>query len=210
VTDHPRATGRPIDKTELRRALVGARRARSATDRIAAATRNSQHLAAVLSGAPVVCAFLPLPSEPLSIGLLEQLATTGTTVLVPVVASGAPLDWCRFPGPTSPGPFGIAEPSGRRLGPGAVTTATAILIPALAVDRAGRRLGRGEGHYDRALALLGMTAPLRKTAQPGTPLPQLIAVVFDDEIIAGVPVESHDVAVTAVTTPTGGLEYFRR
>lgn len=158
----------------------------------------------------MVCAFLPLPSEPLSIGLLEQLSTTGTTVLVPVVASGAPLDWCRFPGPTSPGPFGIAEPSGRRLGPGAVTTATAILIPALAVDRAGRRLGRGEGHYDRTLALLGMTAPLRKTAQPGTPLPELIAVVFDDEIIAGVPVESHDVGVTAVTTPTGGLEYFRR
>ena len=67
-----------------------------------------------------------------------------------------------------------------------------MLVPALAVDGAGRRLGRGGGHYDRTLALL--TSATRR-----------IAVIFDDELIDNVPADVFDERVTAAVTPTRGL-----
>ncbi len=80
-------------------------------------------------------------------------------MLVPVVTGAAPLDWCEYvtrqpPQPTRRGALGIDEPTGPRLGPAAIADADVVLVPALAVDRRGHRLGRGGGHYDRTLALL--------------------------------------------------------
>lgn len=185
-------------KSELRNRLNGSRQQRSVADRAAAAEANGRHLRISLTGAAVVCGYLPLPSEPLSVALLDTLVAAGTSVLVPVVSRDAPLDWCRYPTPTSPGSFGIAEPGGPRLGPEAVRSATAVLVPALAVDGVGARLGRGGGHYDRTLALL---QPYRV---------QLVAVMFDGEIVSGIPTAPHDVPVTAAVTPTGGITHFRR
>src|SRR5439155_17399887 len=108
----------------------------------------------LLAGAAVVCGYLPLATEPLTTALLDRLVAAGTTVLVPVVTADAPLDWCRYPGPTTTSPFGIQEPTGTRLGPAKIRSADAVLLPALAVDATGARLGRGGGHYDRTLALL--------------------------------------------------------
>ena len=70
--------------------------------------------------------------------------------------------------------------------------ASAVLVPALAVDRRGVRLGRGGGYYDRSLAL----------CRPGT---RLIAVVRDDEIVEELPSEAHDVRMTHALTPRQGV-----
>jgi 5-formyltetrahydrofolate cyclo-ligase len=115
-------------------------------------------------------------------------------VLLPIVVGPAPLDWAYYDGPDSlvPGPFGLSEPAGHRLGPAAIALAGAVLVPALAVDRAGHRVGKGGGHYDRSLPL----------AEPGTPL---VAVVRDEELVAALPAEPHDIPMTAVLTPIGGL-----
>jgi 5-formyltetrahydrofolate cyclo-ligase len=67
-----------------------------------------------------------------------------------------------------------------------------VLVPALAVDRAGNRLGRGGGSFDRALARVG-------------PLIPLIALLYDDELVDRLPVEPHDVPVRAVVRPTHGV-----
>jgi len=67
-----------------------------------------------------------------------------------------------------------------------------VLVPALAVDRAGNRLGRGGGSFDRALARVG-------------PLVPLIALVYDDELIDRVPAERHDVPVRAAVSPVRGI-----
>ncbi|HKR52384.1 MAG TPA: 5-formyltetrahydrofolate cyclo-ligase, partial [Pseudonocardiaceae bacterium] len=67
-----------------------------------------------------------------------------------------------------------------------------VLVPALAVDRHGARLGRGGGYYDRTLPL----------AAPSTPL---VAIVRDDEVLTSLPVQPHDVPVTAALTPNRGL-----
>jgi 5-formyltetrahydrofolate cyclo-ligase len=73
-----------------------------------------------------------------------------------------------------------------------------VLVPALAVDAEGHRLGRGGGHYDRSLAL----RPDRGASGAGA----LIAVLFDGERVPILPFDAHDVAVDAVVTPTGGVQ----
>ncbi len=78
----------------------------------------------------------------------------------------------------------------------AVRAATLILVPALAVDRHGARLGRGAGFYDRTLAL-------------ADPAAALVAVVRDDEILERLPAEPHDVPMTHALTPRRGLVELR-
>ena len=72
-----------------------------------------------------------------------------------------------------------------------------MLVPALAVDRAGNRLGRGGGSYDRALARVG-------------PLIPLIALVYDGELLDHVPAERHDVPVRAAVSPLTGITVLAR
>jgi 5-formyltetrahydrofolate cyclo-ligase len=91
-----------------------------------------------------------------------------------------------------PGPRGLLEPGEPPRGVDAVARADAVLVPALAVDTVGRRLGRGGGSYDRALARVG-------------PLVPLIALIYDDELVEQVPAEGHDIPVRAVVSPRAGI-----
>jgi 5-formyltetrahydrofolate cyclo-ligase len=108
------------------------------------------------------------------------------------------LDWAAYTGDVEhvavrPG-VDLLEPAGPRLGVEAISTADVVLVPALAVDRAGHRLGRGAGSYDRAL---------RRVA-PETPV---LAVVYDDEVVTEVPADDHDRFVTGALTPSGPLHF---
>ncbi len=188
-------------KEALRTDLIAARRGRPAADRQAARAANGRHLLAALSGRRCIAAYLPLATEPLDGDLLDRLAAR-TRVLVPVAVGPAPLDWCRYPAPTRRGALGIDEPTGDLLGPREIASADAVLVPALAVDRRGHRLGRGGGHYDRTLALLdGLTPAADDPAL-------LIAVLFDGEILDRVPVDVLDRPVSAVVTPSSGVTGF--
>ncbi len=180
------------DKDQWRRWAIARRRTRSDADRLAAQVANRGHLLELGRKVGRLCAFLPLPSEPLDPGLLDDLAVSGVEVLIPRVRADAPLDWCRFPSPLIHGAFGIAEPTGPGLGPEAIATADIVLVPAFAVDRRGVRLGRGGGHYDRSLALLD--GPSRR-----------IAVLFDGEFVDQLPADPHDVPVTAFVAPGQGV-----
>lgn len=93
----------------------------------------------------------------------------------------------------TPGPP-PAQPAGEALGSQALAGADLILIPALAASEDGTRLGQGGGWYDRTL-------PHRA---PSTPI---VAVVFDDEVLADgqIPREPHDVPIDAIITPTRTL-----
>ncbi len=196
--DIPAATSTPpgyLDesaKWDLRRRLAAARREVPAAVR----EREAAALAAVpLPGPPgTVCAYWPVGFEPGSPELLGGLVRRGCRVLLPVVDSSGPLEWAEYTGAGSlqRGPLGLLQPIGPLLGRAAIATAVLVLVPALAVDRTGVRLGRGGGHYDRTLPL----------ATPGIPL---VAIVRDDELLAALPAQPHDVPVTAALTPRQGL-----
>jgi 5-formyltetrahydrofolate cyclo-ligase len=185
-------------KTRLRVTLITARRARGTAERETAREAVGEVLAATLRGFGIVAGYLPLPTEPFPVSVLDALVAAGSRVLVPVVTGAAPLDWCWYPSPVRRSSLGIDEPLGRRLGPEAIARVDAVLVPALAVDGAGHRLGRGAGHYDRTLALLA------QAVGPG-PLPARIAVVYDEEVLDQLPSDALDQRVTGVVTPAGGL-----
>ncbi|WP_020664655.1 5-formyltetrahydrofolate cyclo-ligase [Amycolatopsis benzoatilytica] len=149
--------------------------------------------AAASVAAQTVCAYLPFGTEPGRISLVAALAATGARVLLPVIPdTPGPLDWAEYTGPDAlvPGRLrGVREPSGPRLGTSAVASAEVLLIPALAVDRHGTRLGRGAGYYDRTL--------------PAAPDVQRLAVVRTAEVVDQLPSEPHDVPMTAALTPAG-------
>jgi len=145
------------------------------------------------TGGPV-CAYLPVGSEPGSPELVHALSAAGHRVLLPVVPPApGPLDWAAYSGPDSlaAAPLGLREPTGPRLGPEAVADARLVLLPGLAADRTGVRLGRGAGHYDRTLPLVGPDVPL-------------VVVLNDEELVERLPAEPHDRRVTAALLADAG------
>jgi 5-formyltetrahydrofolate cyclo-ligase len=110
--------------------------------------------------------------------------------LLPVLLPDGDLEWAEHDGTLAPGLRGLAEPTGPRLGVGAIARCDLVLVPALLVDHVGVRLGRGGGSYDRALArATGLT----------------VALLHDGELVEELPREPHDVLVQAVATPSQGV-----
>jgi 5-formyltetrahydrofolate cyclo-ligase len=185
-------------KTATRKAILAARRAVAQEVHDAEAEALCGHLPEVLGVGQTVCAYVPIRFEPGSITLLDNLLRLGKQVLLPVARSGAdgaplPMQWGRYqPGGLVPARLGLQEPQKPWLPAEAIAEATVVFVPALAVDRAGVRLGRGAGFYDRTLPLARRSA-------------RLVAVVRDDELVDELPAESHDVPVTHALTPRCGL-----
>jgi 5-formyltetrahydrofolate cyclo-ligase len=181
-----------VAKDELREGLLFRRRARPLAERTAAAEAVTAALLAGLRGVGTLAAFVPDPIEPGAGRLPDAYAELGARVLLPVVPpQGRVLDWAVHTGELEPGRYGLFHPVGPRLGATAIGEADAVVVPALAVDRFGIRLGRGGGYYDRALM----------HARPDA---VLVTVVFDDERVDELPREDHDRPVSAVVTPSGG------
>ena len=184
------------EKAALRARLLAARAALSAERRAQAgrAIRDALLDRPEVQMAGTIAAYYSVGAEPDTRGLVYALWKRGSYVLLPVLRPDGDLDWASYEGPDSmvPGPRGLREPGEPPRGVGAIARADAVLVPALAVDRSGRRLGRGGGSYDRALARVA-------------PLIPLIALLYDDELIERVPAAPHDVPVRAAVTPGAGL-----
>ena len=185
-------------KASLRSELLAARRAVPEDVRRREAGQLLGHLADVVGDAATVCAFVPMGTEPGSPEILDALSRLCPTVLLPVARAGPDgehlsLQWGRYvPGRLTAGRFGTQEPPAPWLPAAAVEAAQVVLVPALAVDRRGVRLGRGGGFYDRSLRLCRSGA-------------RLVAVVRDSEVLDEVPGEAHDVPMTHALTPGSGL-----
>ncbi|MER6674844.1 5-formyltetrahydrofolate cyclo-ligase [Streptomyces sp. NPDC000983] len=195
--------GRPAepDKRTLRRDFLAVRNRLTADDVHGSAVRLAEHALGLpeLTDARTVAAYVAVGSEPGTLALLDALRARGVRVLLPVLLPDNDLDWGAYSGERSlvpvrhGGRMELLEPAGERLGPDAVTTADAVLLPGLAVDHRGMRLGRGGGSYDRVLARLE-----RADAHPA-----LVVLLYDGEVVARVPAEAHDRPVRAVVTPSG-------
>ncbi len=185
-----------LSKAELRAQVLARRSALPADQRAKAgrAIRDALLDRPEVQMAGTIAAYYSIGTEPDTRGLVYALWKRGSYVLLPVLRPDGDLDWASYEGPDSlvPGPRGLREPGEPTRGVDAVARADAVLVPALAVDGAGRRLGRGGGSYDRALARVG-------------PLVPLIALVYDEELVERVPSEGHDVPVRATASPRAGI-----
>ena len=185
-------------KAALRREVLAARRRLLPVQLV----ERAAALAGQVLGCPevvratVVTAYVSVGSEPGTGPILDALTARGVRVLLPVLLADGDLDWAPYAGADrlAPARLGLLEPTTGRLGPAAVATADAVLCPGLAADRRGRRLGRGGGSYDRALARVP-AATWR------------CVLVYDEELLEVLPSEPGDQAVDAAVTP-GGLHRF--
>jgi 5-formyltetrahydrofolate cyclo-ligase len=177
-------------KRLLRSRLVAARAERRADEIVAAGAALARHGLVAFGAVTRVAAFAGVGDEPPTRELLDGLRGRGVAVLLPIV-DGLELRWAPYDGwdELVPATFGLLEPPAPGRVEGMLDTVDVLLVPALAVDHRGNRIGRGKGHFDRALA----------DVEPD----RVVAVVFDDELLDEVPVESHDRRVGAALTPSG-------
>lgn len=142
-------------------------------------------------------------TEPDTDPVMQALHADGVEIWVPISHADRSMSWVRWTPDVAMeksalGP--IQEPVGERFGPEAVADADVVVVPALAVDSAGFRLGKGGGYYDRFLEAL---------PQLTDRLPFLVTPVFDYEFVdagAGAfPVDAHDLPVQAVVTAETGF-----
>lgn len=185
-------------KATLRKKLVAARRSVADDVRATEARALAEHLESAVTDGGVVCAYVPVGAEPGSIELLDRLLSRAARVLLPVARTTAdgtalPLRWGRYrPGHLVTARFGLLEPAEPWLPASTLADVDLMLVPALAVDQQGVRLGRGRGFYDRSLVYRN-------------PRARLAAVVRDEELVDALPSEPHDVRMTHALTPGRGL-----
>ena len=188
----------PLSKDALRKAALDARKAfvrtLSDAERALLEQRLAEHLTAICASVAVVGGYAPLGSEVSPSLATEEARAVGRIVAYPRFDHPAKPFRFRAGDPLEPGPFGIMQPM--RSAP--VVEPDLVLVPLIAIDGRGTRLGRGKGHYDRALARLKRTGA--RLVGIGWPLQRLADAI---------PADEWDVPLEAFASPDG-IEWFDR
>lgn len=160
-----------------------------------------------IKDAQTVVAYYPLPDEVDIRPLLDDLVAAGKTVLLPKVTGDTTMELRRYTGRQNlrEGAFGIMEPLEENHGDCPCDSSVAkimgtvpvILVPGVAFDAAGHRLGRGRGYYDRFLNTVG-TVLLCQDSLTQKNRPSVFGVCFDFQKVPEVPTDEHDVPVDEV------------
>jgi 5-formyltetrahydrofolate cyclo-ligase len=185
----PASSSSTTAKAELRREAIGRRDALPAAERaLAAETIAARAFPVAVKPGAIVAGFMPMKSEINPLPLLRKLAAAGARLALPVVAGhGKPLimrAWA-FGEALAAGVWGIREPE-----PTAPEVAPdVVIVPLLAFDRAGQRIGYGAGYYDLTLAALRARQAV-----------VAIGVGFAAQEIAAVPATPHDAPLDIVLT----------
>lgn len=158
-------------KRELRARIRAARAGRVADPGFA------QRVLARIPAGSTVCCYVALPGEPPTTALIQALLDRGDPVFLPV--AGAGLEWVDARVALPWRAWGIAGISCKA--PRCDPQPDVIVVPALAVDAAGRRLGQGGGYYDRYV--------------PRHPRARTIALLWSGEVLPDIGAEPHDIAV---------------
>ena len=141
--------------------------------------------------ARTVCCYVALPYEVQTWRMIEEMLARGKQVVVPVARPGTKrlrLSEVQDPGAElGPGAHGVLEPVPSAMRPVRARDIDLVLVPGLAFDRRGYRLGHGHGYFDRFLARLPQT-----TATVG--------LAFRFQLLDRLPTAAHDHAVQTVLT----------
>jgi 5-formyltetrahydrofolate cyclo-ligase len=180
----------PPSKAELRRQALEARRAyaRSLAPELRAEleAKLADIVLPRLIAARIVAGYYPLKDEISPYTILERLGPGQRAALPWFAGRDSRMIWREAPA-AEPSPWGVLQPAGdaEALAP------DTILVPLVAADRRGTRIGHGKGHYDRALAHLRLAGPVFTVGLAWEP--QIL-----DEPIAPDP---WDVPLDAIATP---------
>ena len=184
------------EKAALRTRVRAARASMTPAERSAAARglRDAVLSLPEAEMAGTVAAYFSVGNEPGTHGLVYALWKRGSYVLLPLLRDDGDLDWASYEGPDSMRPrpdgrHGLAEPAEPPRGLDAIARAALVIVPALAVDKRGMRLGNGGGCYDRALARVSPAVPT-------------VGLVYDGELVDEVPSAPYDRAVRLVARPS--------
>ncbi|MFW7413780.1 5-formyltetrahydrofolate cyclo-ligase [Demequina sp. SO4-18] len=186
-------------KAQLRTSIRKARLHRSErrNEELAQSLRDLALEDPAIAPAQCVSVYASRPHEPGTLPLICALHDRGVKVLIPRLGDGLQRGWSLYQGAedlVERAPGRPPEPSGEFLPADAIQEAEALVVPALAVDAEGTRLGQGGGWYDRAL----------EQVRDGVPI---IAFTFAAEFRGPgelrLPREQHDVPVHRVITPQG-------
>ena len=203
VPSHPFSPGprpelEPLSKEALRRAALDARKAFVRTisdaDRTLLEQRLAEQLTSLCSEAKVVGGYASMGSEISPLLAIEEARAIGRIVSYPAFDDPAKPFKFRAGDPLEAGPFGIMQPKKRA----PVVEPDLILVPLIAIDGDGTRLGRGKGHYDRALVRLRKSGA--RLVGIGWPLQRLTETI---------PADEWDVPLDAFASPER-LEIFKR
>jgi len=174
---------------DLRAKLTPAHRAQAAN----AVARLGLTFLPARSAAATVSGFAPLADEFRLWPLLRRLAGEGVPLALPALqGKGKPLLFRAWrPGDeTAPGVWGIAEPTPDKPS----VEPDILLVPLLAFDEAGWRLGYGGGFYDRTLKRLRASKPVLA-----------VGIAFDEQRVDAVPHLDYDERLDWVLTPSGAI-----
>ena len=197
MTEQADATAIAGAKRTLRHAVGLRREARAADRRRQDDTQRFARLVELLTQRPVrrLAAYLSAGTEPDSMRLVAWSGAHDIEVLLPVLTDGAGSwlpgpAWATYAGPDAlrEGRSRILEPTGPRLADDALVGVELMVVPGLAADTRGNRLGRGGGWYDRARAAHRDL--------------ETWLLLNDDELLEVVPADTWDLPVDLLVTPT--------
>lgn len=182
-----------LDKKETRKRVLQQRRAFSASDKTLAELQMLLYLQSwdVFRNAATIHIFLSKTDEPNTAPMLEDCWKSGKKTGVPCVLPDTfelfhsqlkSFDDLRS------GSLGVLEPSPENRISMTPESFDLVIIPGVAFDRQGGRLGYGKGYYDR---FLDQTNAFR------------LALAFDFQVLENVPTEKHDVPMNGILTESG-------
>ncbi|MCC9203734.1 5-formyltetrahydrofolate cyclo-ligase [Arthrobacter sp. zg-Y769] len=182
------------DFQQFRREMTDVERSRAAQGLAGVGLRGISEL---VPRGGTVAGYLAVGTEPGTGALLQGLFRSGYRVVLPVCEPERRLSWCYWTPETELAPGlhdSLLEPVGERYAAADLPGLDLVLVPALAADSAGGRIGKGGGYYDRFLAAL---------RADGNPAPA-VAVVYGHEFVPAGSFETTplDAPVDAVLTPS--------
>ncbi len=176
----------PIAKPDARKAAFARRKAAHA-EAARLTPLATARLVAALKGARIVAGYMPIRTEIDPRPAMEALHASGARLCLPVIEGEAmPLSFREWtPGAALIcGPFDALIPAN-----GETLTPDALIVPLVAFDRRGGRLGYGGGFYDRSLAQLRASRPV-----------MAIGLAYAEQELAEAPREKTDQRHDAIVT----------
>lgn len=180
---------RLMDRRQLRSSVLRKLTTQKEEDRRrkSAVIRRKLSRLAVFRNAKTVACYVSLPYEVETRQLIQQMLEIGKRVVVPQVhQEELRLSEVRDPAQDlAPGSFGVLEPTPQALRPVLLNEVDLVVVPGVAFDRTGQRLGHGQGYFDRLLSRLPKPIPT-------------VGLCFEFQLFDHLPTRPHDQAVQTV------------